>query len=365
MRKKIMAIVLATAMIMLTGCGNDTKESPTPTVASTATPKPTEAPAAETVVTLGQYKGLTLYEVDSEVIAEEIVAMLNNYAEPVVVERAAGEGDTVNINYVGKLDGVAFAGGTDDSEEGYNLTLGSGQFIDGFEEGLLGAVAGEVRDLNLTFPENYGSEELAGQSVVFTVTVNYVMENVVPELDDQFVAENLGFPTAVEYIEKLYEVRNEESYYQQLTAILMESSEVENYPAEDIAEKKQFFVDYYMDYAELYSAYFGMDTETILASFFGFESTAALEEYAEESAYSVVKEILVLEEIYKQEQLELTEEEYQQRITEYAYNNGYDVAEDFVADYEEFYGEGAARSDVKLNFIRDYVISQAEIIEAE
>lgn len=87
--------------------------------------------------------------------------------------RAVEEGDTVAIDYVGKKDGVAFEGGTGS----YDLTIGSGAFIDGFEDGLIGHTIGETVDLNLTFPEDYGSEDLAGQDVVFTVTINGIYDN--------------------------------------------------------------------------------------------------------------------------------------------------------------------------------------------
>ena len=128
MKKHMMTILLAgtVAMALLAGCGNKTEGevTPTPTVAQepTATPVPTATPIPtltvdpeETKITLGQYKGLVLYEVETSVIAQELVDMMAGYAELVEVYRPAKEGDIVNINYVGKKDGVAFEGGTDDS----------------------------------------------------------------------------------------------------------------------------------------------------------------------------------------------------------------------------------------------------------
>ncbi|MBO5177490.1 MAG: trigger factor [Lachnospiraceae bacterium] len=401
MKKNVTTMLLAgTVMaVVLAGCGNKTEgevtptpttaaetqvptteptteatvmpeetKAPTeePTVAPTETPVPTEAPAvtddiAETKITLGQYKGITLYEVDSKVIAQELHEMMEGYAELVTVNRAAKEGDTVNINYVGKKDGVAFEGGTDDSEEGFNLELGSHSFIDGFEEGLIGAVAGEVRDLNLTFPEVYHSEELAGQSVVFTVTVNAVQESVVPELDDKFARENLPFDTVGEYVAALYEVRNQESFNEQIMTFLMESCTVENYPAKIIEEEKQYFLDYYNSYAEMYATYFGMDKETILQQMFGFTSSAQLEEYAQEYAYDTVKQMLILSEIATVENLVLTDEEYQQRALVYAVNNGYEDVATFEADY----GKDAILEAVTLDCVIDYIITEANIVPAE
>ena len=113
-----------------------------------------------------------------------------------ITNRAAKEGDIVDIDYVGMKDGVAFEGGT---SEGYKLELGSGSFIDGFEEGLVGAKIGEKRSLDLTFPEQYHSEELAGQAVVFDVTVNGIEEKRDAVLDDNFVQRMSDFTTVDEF----------------------------------------------------------------------------------------------------------------------------------------------------------------------
>jgi len=387
MRKKIAILMLAGAAMMAAcaGCGNKNEgnTAPTPTsaletqtpteiVAPTEEPEitptetPTETPSVTEAVeppkvTLGQYKGLTLYEVDSSVIAKELVEVMEGYAELKEVDRAAVEGDIVNINYVGKKDGVAFEGGTDDSEAGYNLELGSDSFIDGFEDGLIGAVAGEVRELNLTFPEYYGNEELNGQAVVFTVTVNSVQENVVPELTDEFAKEHLEFDTVAEYVSALYEVRNDEAFREQIYETLMESSSVENYPAELVEREKQSLTNYYVSYAELYASYYGADTQTMLAYLFGFESMEALEKYAEEYAYSVVKHMLVLSEIGVQEKLSVSDEEYQQRALVYAISYGYEDIEAFEAEY----GKDAVDEAIIMDYIMDYIISQATIIKAE
>lgn len=396
MKKKWMNVVLAGAIAtaVFAGCGNkeETQGTPTPTpeVQATEAPQetltpvptveptatltvtptvaPTETPAptvtddiAETKVTLGQYKGLTLYEVDSKTVAAELHAILEEYTELVAVDRAAVPGDTVNINFVGKKDGVAFEGGTDDSEEGTNLGLGSGQFIDGFEEGLIGAVAGEVRDLNLTFPENYGNAELAGQAVVFTVTVNEVLEEVVPEPTDAFAQENLGYNTWSEYVSDLYAAMNRESYYTQITESIMASSMVENYPAEELALEKQRLYDYYYNNAQMYGMYFGVDAETALMYFWGFESLASLEKFAEEGSYEVVKNNLVLAEIAKTENLEMSEEDYQARVLQYAYAYGYETAEDFIAANDQ----DSIDKTILLEYVMDYLVSQSAIIEAD
>lgn len=142
-------------------------------------------------VTLGQYKGLEAEKAPVEVTAEEIDAEVQRLRKQssrmVTVDRPAQNGDTVNIDYVGTLDGAAFDGGT---ASGHDLVLGSNSFIPGFEEKLVGIAADEERDLDLTFPEEYHAADLAGKAVVFHVKCNAVKFEELPELDDEFAKDN-------------------------------------------------------------------------------------------------------------------------------------------------------------------------------
>ena len=150
-------------------------------------------------VTLGQYKGLDVEKTDAEVSESEIDAeverMAQNVARITTVDRAAAEGDTAVIDFEGFKDGVAFAGG---KGEDYELKLGSHTFIPGFEEQVVGMSAGEEKDINVTFPENYHEKSLAGAPVVFKVKVREVKETVVPEKDDEFVKDVSEFDTMAE-----------------------------------------------------------------------------------------------------------------------------------------------------------------------
>ena len=150
-------------------------------------------------VTLGQYKGLEIEKADVEVSESEIDAevdrMAQNVARITTVDRAAAEGDTAVIDFEGFKDGVAFAGG---KGEDYELKLGSHTFIPGFEEQVVGMSAGEEKDVNVTFPENYHEKSLAGAPVVFKVKVHEVKETVVPEKDDEFVKDVSEFDTMAE-----------------------------------------------------------------------------------------------------------------------------------------------------------------------
>lgn len=190
---------LAAAMLMA-GCSKKAEEPETTSAAET-----TETTAAVTdkgtVSKLGEYKGVEITKMSTEVTDEELDARIQSIlkANPEYIEitdRPAQNGDMVNIDYVGMKDGVAFEGGT---AEGYDLELGSGSFIEGFEEGLVGAKTGDELSLNLTFPENYGNADLAGQAVVFDVTVNKIEEIKEAVLDNNFVQRMSDFTSVDEW----------------------------------------------------------------------------------------------------------------------------------------------------------------------
>jgi len=336
MKKKLMAVLLAGIMVLAAGCGNK-----------------------EGKVTIGEYKGLALTNVSQATVDEEIQAMLEYYTELVEVSRAAEEGDTVNIDYVGLLDGVAFEGGT---AEGADLKLGSNSYIDGFEDGLIGATAGEKRDLNLTFPENYGKEELNGKAVVFQVTVNAVKEDKVPELTDAFVAEKYPeYTTVAEYTEALREAMNEESYYEQVIEQLMGSSEVEKYNEEEVAERKELLIAEYKSYAEYYGSYYGLDTETAIMYFLGFESMEAFEEEMGNYAYEVEKNSMIINEIAAKENIEVTDADYDEKVGEMAEYYGYED----VAAFEEANGKDLIMDSILSEKVMDFIIENAVITDAQ
>lgn len=181
------------------------------------------------VLTLAEYKGITLDTSSDEFMAfydNAIISDIKN--NNLYVEKTEGtvqNGDIANIDFVGKKDGEAFDGGT---AEGYELEIGSGSFIDGFESGLIGAEIGKTVDLNLTFPEDYGKEELNGADVVFTVTVNSVQTTNGVEPKD--IYEDLGYETLKQY-ENATKERATEEYFLDL---IRSNSEIKEYPKEDI-----------------------------------------------------------------------------------------------------------------------------------
>ena len=207
-------------------------------------------------LTLAEYKGITL-DTSSDEYGEfydnVIVSDIKNNS--LYIEKTEGtvsEGDIANIDYVGKKDGVAFEGGTD---EGYDLEIGSNSFIEGFESGLIGAEIGKTIDLNLTFPEDYGNEELNGADVVFTVTVNSVQTTDGVQPKD--IYEDLGYKTLKEYENDVKE-RATENYFLNL---VRSKSEIKEYPDEDVKTLKTQIKDALNNN---FTSYYGMSLESYL-----------------------------------------------------------------------------------------------------
>ena len=328
--------VAAVAMIM-TGCGNKNQnaESSSAAVEETASAttetetKSEEELHDEESVTLGDYKKLTFSAKEEEVTDAQIETRLKELCAeyPVTIEgRPAQEGDTANIDYSGTKDGEAFAGGT---AEGYDLKLGSGTFIDGFEDGLIGAAAGEQRNLNLTFPENYQSEELAGQDVVFEVTVNEVAEKHTPELTEAFVAENfpdLGTVDAYkeDLRQQMLDSKQQQSDQQrnaELLSAIVEDSEITCAP-EDVDEIYDQQINYYTTMASLYgleladyASVMGMDKDTFRTE-------------VRNIAELTVKQNMVLDEVAKKEGLKVEDADRQALAEEY--KDVYESVDDMI-----------------------------------
>ena len=311
-----------------------------------------ESSAAETVseaelsdeasITLGNYKGLTLTAVREEVTDADIDAELDALRQqyPAVVEgRAAKEGDVANIDYVGTKDGVAFDGGT---ASGYNLSLGNGGFIDGFEDGVVGMMPGEEKDLNLTFPEEYHSAELAGQDVVFHVTSNQLMSPEETAVDDDLAKRALGDDSAVledlrAQVSASLESQAEANYFnaagnELLTQVINDSQITADPDAVD--QMHQQLLTTYTAYASQY----GLELADFLSLFLGTD-----EEGLKANAETLVKQEMVLDEIIAAEGLSATDE--QKDLL--AQMNYFTDADEMIATYgeesaDELFNMGAA-----------------------
>ena len=291
-------------------------------------------------VTLGQYTGFTLQGQSTEVTDDEVMASLNSsigtdyYTE--VTDRPVQEGDVVNIDYTGKKDGKAFDGGT---ASGYDLTIGSNTFIDGFEDGLIGANTGDTLDLNLTFPDNYYSEDLAGQDVVFTVTINSIRE--FPEITDDLINEITGgsYTTVDDY--KTYlkdqlvqqkEDARESAIRSQILTKLMDTCTVDSDP-DGLSD---YYTALYKRQYQTYASYYGINLKDMVES-----SGMTMDDFnteLEKEARVEMDQELILEAIEEKEKLEISDEEYDQSVEEQAEKLGYTDVDQFKesVDQEEF-----------------------------
>ncbi len=275
-----------------------------------------------------------------------------------ITDRPIQDGDTANIDYVGKIDGVEFEGG---SATMTDLVIGSGQFIDGFEDGLLGANIGDVVDVVTTFPEDYGSEELNGKEAVFTVTVNSITTSELPELNDEFVAEVSETATTVEELrEEIKTQLNEgnsesqkEARRSQVWTAVIESVEVEEYPEDEMAELEDKLNEQYVSQAEMY----GMSIEDFIATA-GMDQEG-FDEFIAETAKQIYVANLTVEYIGEKEKLELTEEEYSEKIDE--------LVEQYSYPDKETLFEDVAEEDVKMDIytdaVVDWIVDQVTFVE--
>lgn len=381
-KRAIMISMLLVMALSVTGCSQKTatkdKDTKTEETAKTDDAKETESDNTEDTsedtpttaelmagidvekcVTLGDYKGVTvektIQSVTDEDVQNEIDNALANY--PVEVDQAAKEGDTVNIDYVGKIDGEEFDGGSD---QGADLKLGSGKFIDGFEDGLIGARKGETRTLNLTFPEDY-TQDLAGKAVEFTVTVNAVKEPL-SEPTDQWVADNIeGYDNIADYkagIRSEQEESNEQTAENQVRYAawtqVIDNCTINEYPETLVEVGKKL----YKQQVETYAKYAGMELDAYIES-----SGLTQEEYQsnmEEYGKNVAAQALVCQAICNKEGFAIGDDDYQKALQ--------DMLTEYGCTEEELiqtYGQDNVEQSIMLNRVSNLIMENANVTEVQ
>ena len=278
-------------------------------------------------VELGKYKGLKVeVEPKHEVTEDEMNARIAQDQQKGartedVTDREVQDGDTVNLDYAGTVDGVAFEGGT---AQGQTLTIGSHQFIPGFEEQMVGMAIGEEKDLDVTFPEEYHAENLAGKAAVFHVKVNSISHTEMPELDDDFAQDN-GFDDLAAYKESIAKELNDRA--QQNYDISVENALVEKVVDDATIEVPEAMIEeqtgYILREMEIRMMYQGLRMEDFL-KYTGQTREQLAQSYRGEAERRVRTE-LVLEAIRKAEKIEPTEEEIKAQIADQASRSGQEV----------------------------------------
>lgn len=381
-KRAIMISMLLVMALSVTGCSQKTatkdKDTKTEETAKTDDAEETESDNTEDTsedtpttaelmagidvekcVTLGDYKGVTVEKTNQSVTDEDVQNEIDNALAnyPVEVDQAAKEGDTVNIDYVGKIDGEEFDGGSD---QGADLKLGSGKFIDGFEDGLIGARKGETRTLNLTFPEDY-TQDLAGKAVEFTVTVNAVKEPL-SEPTDQWVADNIeGYDNIADYkagIRSEQEESNEQTAENQVRYAawtqVIDNCTINEYPETLVEVGKKL----YEQQVETYAKYAGMELDAYIES-----SGLTQEEYQsnmEEYGKNVAAQALVCQAICDKEGFAIGDDDYQKALQDML--TEYGCTEDELI---QTYGQDNVEQSIMLNRVSNLILENANVTEVQ
>ena len=342
--------------------GTEIVSSPTIDIVQIESGKPfifTAEVAVKPEVTLGQYKGVEIDKVEVTVSAEEVDAEIKreqeaNAREIAVEDRAVKDGDMTVIDFEGFVDGEAFAGG---KGEDYPLTIGSGAFIPGFEEQLVGAEIGKEVEVKVTFPADYHAAELAGKEAVFKCTVKEIKEKELPELDDEFASEVSEFDTMEEYKasvekkladKKAVEVKNAK---ENAVVDAIVANAAMDIPKAMIETQQRQMVDEFAQRLQMQ----GLSLEQYF-QFTGMTASAMMDQ-VKPQAESRIKSSLVLEAIVAAEGIEATAEDFAAEVAK--------MAEQYkmeVTAIEEMLGEGGKKQimgDLAIAKAVDFVVANA------
>lgn len=352
MKKKIVALALATVMtISLAGCSSKMSDDN---------------------VTVNQYKKLEIAEVAKEEVTDaQVENVIKSYvtAAPLrteVTDRGAEEGDTVEIDYEGSVDGTLFEGG---SATDAGLVLGSGSYVGkngdykGFEEQIVGHKKGEKFDIEVKFPDNYGVEDLKGKVANFAITLNGIYTTSGgDELTDEWVQQNSEKSKTVkefkeevrENMEKNNESSRQSTLRNEILAALDEQIEVNKYPEGDVEKEYQAVEDYYNSYADQY----GVELAEFLQTYMSMTEDE-FKTKATEVAQNAVKRKLACELIAKKKHLEPSDKEIEEKTKEYAERSGYSDVEGF----KKVYDDETIRSTIIQEKVSDYLLKYSVQVE--
>ena len=386
MKKKVLAAVLALSVVLsAAGCGTETPDKTgTDTSAEQSASDPeasdgdTEEEKKETnnkstsstrlvsvkdidkYITIGDYKGLLLENTIEAVTDQDVEAQmeyeLQSHAEEVTDSKeTVRTGDMVTINFVGLKDGEAFDGGTADN---YDLTVGEGGMIPGFEDGIIGMKKGETKEVPLTFPEDYMAEELAGEDVIFKITLQSFRR--APELTDEWVAENMDYSTVDEYMGSIREdlestAKSNARYtmYSDAWNLVLENSEIIEFPQDEI----DACIDEFKKQVEVYAQQADMELTEFVESQ-GYTEEGFEDECRQYAEYKV-KQNLIVQGIMDAEGLSLDDEEclaiQDELIAAYGAES--------LADLIDQYGQVAVDESIGLLRVEQFIVDNAEITE--
>ena len=375
-KKKILAVIIAAMFTgMIAGCGNqDTKEVGQDVSEQNEDTEEQNETAeeliyladikAEDYVDLGEYKGVEVEvsepEVTDEEVDEYIEYMLSIHAETApITDRSVKTGDVANIDFEGKLDGEVFEGG---SAKEFDLVIGSGSFIPGFEDGVIGMEIGETKDIELNFPDPYQKNpDLSGKEVVFTVTLNGINEQIIPELTDEYVA-GLGIEncsTVEDYRKFIHDglMEQVQAAYEEektgATIAVVEANTTFKEPPEGIVNRMNEIL---FSNADSYAQMYGMSLEDYVVAAYG-GTTDEYEDKLMEEAGKMAQRYIMIAAIADREKIAITDEELDEILAEEAKSLRYDSVEEYKADIDvESYREYLLVQEV-IEFLTDNAVT--------
>ena len=321
-------------------------------------------------VKVGNYKGLEYTSQKASVTDEEVdVEIQRRLQKAAKTENSktgkVENGDTINISFVGKIDGKEFEGG---SSESTDITVGTTQMIDGFVEGLIGKNVGESVTLNLKFPDDYGKTDLQGKAVEFKVTINSKKKISVPKLNTEFVKKNSKFTTVKEYKEGVKkELLNQKqksldsTVKQELWSRIIDKSKAKKYPEKELNEamsQANKLEESYKAQAQNY----GMEWETYLKTVMRTDKKG-FEKLKQEYAKNIVFNRMVMYSIARSENISLSNREYKKEILKILEDNGYDeesFKKAFGKDIETYADEQNWRQKVLFDKVLDKVMKDGK-----
>ncbi len=347
MKKRMGAFLLAGAMLLsMTGCGNN------------------KADDYSKYVELGEYKGIEYTKTEVEVTDDDVQAEIDTFlaglaTKEEVTDRAVKDGDIVNIDFVGSMDGVEFEGGY---AEGHDLTIGSNSFIDGFEDGLIGHEIGEKVTLDLVFPDPYENDpEKAGKDVTFDVTINSISVSVTPELTDAVVKENTDYDTVKAYEDSIREelqttgeANAEAKVQSDIFNQVVKNSKVNGFDEEEVKKLVDEEFEGFKKQAESYESY-GYNYEMVLQAN-GYENEKQLKEGITEYVKNYLTQKMVLYMIADKEGITVTSEETDALVQEYMTNYGVKTEEEVYDYFGDDYFELSLMSEKVMAFLKENAV---------
>ena len=309
-------------------------------------------------VTIGEYKGLELTRTSQPVTDDDVQAEINYNLEDngsEVKDGTVENGDTVTINFTGTIDGKEFDGG---SAEDYELVVGDGEMINGFEDGIVGMKSGETKELDLTFPDDYYEESVAGKAVVFKVTLQKFTRPA--ELTDEWVAENTEYKTVDEYREAVKKQLEDTAVqtadyglYSDAWNEVQAASEIKDYPKEDVDAAKKS----YQELNEKYVKDAGMEMADFLES--QGMSEEDYESECQQYAESKVEQNLIVQGIMDAEGLSIDDEETQKLKDDLIKEYGFASIDEMI----ETYGEQEVNESLALLRVERFIVDNANVTE--